>query len=86
MFSKEYVINNSTGLHARPATNLIALCKSIPDEIRIIAECGSINPKSIIAILTAGIKQGTPITVEVEGENEQVNGEKIIAFLESLIE
>lgn len=86
MFTQAFTIKNPTGLHARPAGQLAALCKSMPDEIRIVCEKSTINPKGILAILTAGLKKGTAITVEVEGATEQESGEKIIAFLDALTE
>lgn len=86
MFSQQFTIQNPTGLHARPASQMVALCKTIPDDIRLITAKGAINPKNIIGILTAGLKKGTPITIEVEGATEQESGEKIIAFLNGLTE
>lgn len=86
MFTQQFTIKNPTGLHARPAGQLAALCKAIPDDIRIVTEKGPINPKGILAILTAGLKNGTCVTVEVEGASEQESGEKIIAFLDGLTE
>lgn len=84
MFTKAFTIKNPTGLHARPAGQLATLCKAIPDEIRIVTEKGTCNPKGVMAILMAGLKKGIPITLEVEGATEQESGEKIISFLENL--
>lgn len=86
MFSQRFKVQNPTGLHMRPAGQLTELCKTIPDEIRLITEKGPVNPKSILGILTAGMKCGTEITVEVEGETEQQSGKKIIDFLSGLTE
>ncbi|MDO4269673.1 MAG: HPr family phosphocarrier protein [Eubacteriales bacterium] len=86
MFSQQFTIQNPTGLHARPAGQLVALCKAIPDDIRLITAKGPVNPKNILGILTAGLKKGSEITVEVEGGSEQQSGEKIIAFLSGLTE
>ena len=86
MFSQEFTIKNQTGLHARPAAQLTALCKGFPEEFRLITDKWSINPKNIIGILSAGLKKGTPITIEVKGENEQEVGNKIVAFLDGLNE
>ena len=36
--------------------------------------------------MSAGLKKGTPITIEVKGENEQEVGNKIVAFLDGLNE
>ena len=38
MFSQQFVVKNPTGLHARPASQLAKLCKSLPDEVRLITE------------------------------------------------
>lgn len=86
MFTQDYVVKNPTGLHARPASQLAQLCKSLPADIKIIHEKGAINPKGVLAILTAGIKKGTKITIQVEGEKEEECGEKIITFLDNLTE
>lgn len=60
------------------------LCKDIPDDIRLICEKGTINPKNVIGILTAGLKKGSAIKIEVEGASEQESGAKIMEFLEGL--
>lgn len=84
MFTSEFVIKNPTGLHARPASQLAKLCKEIPDDIRLICDKGTINPKNVIGILTAGLKNGSAIKIEVEGASEQESGAKIMEFLEGL--
>lgn len=86
MFSREFTIQNPTGLHARPAGTLAKLCKELPDEIRLITPKGTVNPKNILGILTAGLKKGTEITIEVEGDSELESGEKIMEFLTNLTE
>ena len=84
MFTSEFVVKNPTGLHARPARPMAKLCKDIPDDIRLICEKGTINPKNVIGILTAGLKKGSAIKIEVEGASEQESGAKIMEFLEGL--
>ena len=74
MFTREFVVKNPTGLHARPASQLAKLCKDIPDDIRLICEKGTINPENVIGILTAGLKKGSAIKIEVEGASEQESG------------
>lgn len=56
----------------------------IPDDIHLICEKGTINPKNVIGILTAGLKKGSAIKIEVEGANEKESGAKIMEFLEGL--
>ena len=86
MFSQQFVVKNPTGLHARPASQLAKLCKSLPDEVRLITEKGAVNPKNVLGILTAGLKNGSQFTVQVEGESEQDSGRQIMEFLAGLSE
>ena len=87
MFRQEFEVKNPTGLHARPASQLAKLCKSLPDEIRLITPAkGAVNPKNVLGILTAGLKKGSQIAIEVEGDSEEESGRKIMEFLESLTE
>lgn len=84
MFSKQIVISNPTGLHARPASMLTQFVKDFDEQILLKYDTIEADPKSIISLLAAGIKPGTEITVEVTGENEQETGEKLMSFLKNL--
>lgn len=84
MFKKELMIQNKTGLHARPASDFAALCHNIRSDIRLIAGTAAINPKSIISILAGGLSQGSRFTLEIDGPDEEEAGEKIVRFFEEL--
>ena len=87
MVSKEFIVKNKTGIHARPASMLTELCSKINDNIAIVLDDGRrINPKVILNVLMAGMHKGTHITIEVEGENEEESLEKIMELLESFKE
>ncbi len=86
MIQKETTVQNPTGLHARPASQLTQLCKKFPEKITLLAGNHTVDPKSIVSILMAGMKKGTPITVQVEGENEQAVCDEIVAFIDGLSE
>lgn len=87
MVSKEFVVKNPTGIHARPASMLVQLCTPIVDEITFITDSGKkVNPKSIISVLTGGMVKGMKITIEVNGVSETETLEKIISFLDNLTE
>lgn len=86
MFKQTFTVKNPTGLHARPASQLVHLCKNFTEEIYIIVGTNKVNPKSIISILSAGIKSGTPLTIQVTGKNEDAVGKQLINFLDNLAE
>ncbi len=86
MFTKTIIVPNKTGLHARPASGLVRLCKSFESDIRIINEDNTINAKSIIQVLSGGIQQNTSIVIEAEGADEDIAGPKIAEYIETLTE
>ena len=87
MFRKEIVINNKTGLHARPAAELVELCNRLASEIILITDAGEeVNAKSIISVLSGEIYQGTKVTLQVEGSDEAIAGPQVAELLENLPE
>lgn len=84
MFEKKVKINNKTGLHARPASDLTNLCQKFESDIKITTEEGEINPKSIISILAGGVYQGMEVTLLVEGADEKEAGEAIVELIRNL--
>ncbi len=70
MVEQTMYVRNKTGLHLRPATELSALCSKMKSEITIEFGDKILNPKSVLLLMGAGIKQGSKITIKVEGENE----------------
>ena len=84
MVQKEFTICNEVGLHARPASELCALCKQFESEIKGNTRIKSFNPKSVISILTAEIKKGTIITIEVNGADEEQAMIRLTTFFDEL--
>ena len=68
MYEAKLKVMNETGLHARPASDLMALSSTFQSDICILTENARINPKSIISILGGGVYKGTEITLQIEGE------------------
>ena len=70
MISKEVVVLNSVGLHARPATYFIQKANSYKCSLWV--ECGDrrANAKSLLGILSLGIAKGTRITIIADGVDE----------------
>ncbi len=84
MVQKEFTICNEVGLHARPASELCALCKQFESEIKGNTQKKAFNPKSVISILTAEIKKGTSITIEVNGADEEQAMIRLTKFFDGL--
>ena len=70
MDSRQTVITNKLGLHARAAAKLVALAASFPCEVFIQKGDRQVNAKSIMGIMMLAASKGTSITVSAEGEDE----------------
>ena len=86
MVSKKVVVSNPTGLHARPASQLVQFCKKFPEKITLKGKGKDTDPKSIISLLSAGLVKGTEIEVEVSGDNEASVCDEVVNFIANLSE
>ena len=81
MISKEVTVINSVGLCARPATYFIKEANTYQSSIWV--ECGDrrANAKSLLGVLSLGIKKDTVINLIANGPDEK----EALAGLEALI-
>lgn len=70
MISQSVTIQNSVGLHARPATFFVQKANSFKCSIWVEKEDCRVNAKSLLGILSLGITRGTKITLIADGEDE----------------
>ena len=71
MISKEVVINNQVGLHARPATLFIQKANEFKSSIWVEKEDRRVNAKSLLGVLSLGIVKGTSVTLIADGADEE---------------
>ena len=86
MISKEVLIINPSGLHARPAAQLCDLCQEFICDLKIEYNNEEIEPRSIISILCAAVRPGSKITLIADGEDEQKAIDEISLLIESFDE
>ena len=67
----EIILHNPTGLHARPAKTLVASAKLFESDIRIEHGPKKANAKSLISVLTLGVKFGGKIRITAQGPDEE---------------
>ena len=77
----EMVIENQTGLHARPAKVLVNLTKQFKSDITVQHGAKRVNAKSMVSVLTLGAGRGSTIIVQASGEDE----DRAIAEIEAAI-
>ena len=71
MASQKIVINNQSGLHARPATFFIQKANEFNCSIWVEKDERRVNAKSLLGVLSLGIVKGTSITIIGDGSDEE---------------
>lgn len=86
MVKETFVIENETGLHARPATEIAKIAMKYPCNVNLIVNGKTINAKSPLMIMSAGIKSKTELEILCDGEDEEQAIEELKTFLQSNLE
>lgn len=71
MKKEKVIIKNETGLHARPASELVKLANKFKCNINIELNGKNANAKSILAIMSLGVRANAEIEVQCDGEDEE---------------
>jgi phosphotransferase system HPr (HPr) family protein len=80
--SRQVVVPNPQGFHARAADLFVRLAMRYQSRIEIIKEGERVDGKGILHILTLGAQQGTSLTIEAAGDD----AEAAVDALSKLIE
>ena len=83
MISKEVVINNQVGLHARPATFFIQKANEFKSSIWVEKEERRVNAKSLLGVLSLGIMGDTGIRIIASGSDEEQAVNDLVKLVES---
>ncbi|HIU58065.1 MAG TPA: HPr family phosphocarrier protein [Candidatus Ornithomonoglobus merdipullorum] len=83
MVSREVTVNNSVGLHARPATFFIQRANSFKSSIWVEKDERRVNAKSLLGVLSLGIVKGTSITIIADGSDEEDAVETLVGIIEN---
>lgn len=84
MVARTILITAPDGLHARPAKELVALAKSFQSKILLRTDVKEVDAKSIIGILSLGLKNGTEVKVITDGADQDQALDKVCELLENL--
>ena len=83
MVSKDVVVNNQVGLHARPATFFIQKANEFKSSIWVEKDERRVNAKSLLGVLSLGIMGGTDIKIMAGGSDEEEAVDALVALVES---
>lgn len=79
MISKQVVIPNKRGLHARAATKFANLCSRYACKLQVCCNGKTIDGKSIMSLMLLAASQGTTIEMIADGNDAE---EALDALLE----
>jgi len=74
---------NESGLHARPAAIFVKTASGFKSEIKVEVNGTLINGKSIMNILSLGIKKGDEIRIIADGPDEEEALNSLVRLIES---
>lgn len=81
---KTFVINNPSGIHARPAKKIVQAASSYACTVQLEKAGKPFSAKSLVGVLSLGGKFGDTITVIAEGEQEEAAIQEIGSILTSV--
>ncbi|MBE6024764.1 MAG: HPr family phosphocarrier protein [Cellulosilyticum sp.] len=79
-------LNNTQGLHARPATLFCKEAGQFKSDIKLICGDKEGNAKSLIALLAMGLTAGSELQVVAEGEDEEAAAKHMADFIQNFQE
>ena len=82
MLSKDVVVKNQVGLHARPATFFIQKANNFKSSIWVSKDERKVNAKSLLGIMSLGVVTGAVVTLSATGADEQNAVEALEALLQ----
>lgn len=80
---KILVVKNRSGLHARPCGMIARSADKFKSEIIIEAKGKRVNSKSIMSLMSLGVKEGEEVKIIVEGSDEINAFNEIAGLFES---
>lgn len=66
----KYKVTTATGIHARPATQLVQIASKFNADMKLEYRGKEVNLKSIMGVMSLGIGQNAIITVIADGSDE----------------
>jgi phosphocarrier protein len=85
MLSKDVVITNKLGLHARPAMQFVDVASQFASKVTVHKggdEPEDADGKSVMQMLILAAGPGTPLRIDVEGEDAEAAAQALVELIE----
>jgi phosphocarrier protein len=87
--SRDIIVSNSMGLHARPAMQFVDLANQFSSDITVVRPAREdqeevvADGKSVMQMIVLEATQGTPLTIRAEGSDAEQAVAKLAELFES---
>ena len=82
MVSRNVTVINKAGLHARAASKLVELTSMFASKVQV-GHDKMVDGKSILSLMMLAAAQGTELTIEASGPDEEKALEAIVALIKN---
>lgn len=83
MVSEKVKVINKEGMHMRPASLIAQTCGPMKSTVKLSYNGKEYDCKSIMMLMTAGIKCGSEVEIIADGEDEQEALKKVVDLFNS---
>jgi phosphotransferase system HPr (HPr) family protein len=84
--SRDIVVSNKLGLHARPAMQFVDVANQFSSEVRVERfgdEPAEADGKSVMQMITLAATEGTPMRITADGDDAEQAVAKLVELFES---
>ena len=82
--SKELIVQNKMGIHARPAAMIVRIANTYSGEVWVEKDDEQVNGKSIMGLMMLAAGKGSKLIIRTEGPTE--SAQSMLGDLEALFE
>jgi phosphocarrier protein len=83
MPSRDCVISNKLGLHARASAKLTQLATRFQSEVWMTRNGRRVNAKSIMGVMMLAAGKGSTVTLDVTGPDEEAAMDALVALIDN---
>jgi len=75
MITRQFEVLNELGLHARVASRIVRELRKFASSVIIKKDGKDFDLKNVTGVITSNVKRGDIVTVEFNGEDEEIASE-----------
>ena len=83
--SRDIIVSNKLGLHARPAMQFVDLANQFKSDIKVVKfgdEPGEADGKSVMEMIILAATEGTKMRIDADGEDAEEAVAKLVQLFE----